>query len=63
MIPNRVAYRVGNRNARNLYRLHPDGGEEHIGVMFTETDGHLVAACLNALAAQEGPDGECPCGG
>lgn len=51
-----MSYRSGNKNARNLYRVHPDG-EEHIGCMFTEAAGLTVVAALNRTAPRP-HDGE-----
>lgn len=39
-------YRVGNHNARHVYR-----GDQEIAVAFTEDDGRLIADALNAAAA------------
>jgi hypothetical protein len=40
-------YRVGNKNARNIY-LHVDGFDVHVGCMFDPADGPLVVEALNA---------------
>lgn len=44
-------FRTGNKNARNVYRVWPDGTEEHVGCMFTEADGVAIVECLNAYEA------------
>lgn len=51
MTTGRTYYRTGNKNARNIYRVLPDGTEEHVGCMFSEADGRYTVAALNAWAA------------
>jgi hypothetical protein len=38
---------VTSYNARNIYRVNPDGSETHVGCMFTEEDGQTAVATLN----------------
>ena len=45
--PTSPHYRTGNKNARNLYQVNPDGSETHIGCTFHEHAGPLVVEALN----------------
>lgn len=46
-----TAYRVGRKNARNIYRVNTGSHEHvsdwHIGCMFTPEDGVTTVAALN----------------
>lgn len=43
-----ATYRVGNHNARNIYRYSYRADEDvHVGVMFTPEDGRLAVDALN----------------
>lgn len=50
-----IAYRTGNHNSRNIYRLTPDSNpfedntDEHVGVMFAPDDGPMVVEALNRM--------------
>lgn len=48
-------YRVGRKNARNIYAVALDsldyGEDEHIGVMFNPDDGPMAVEALNATYA------------
>lgn len=50
-----VRWRVGNRNARNVYLVTPTG-EFHAGVMFTESLGRYVVSYLNERGAVDPPE-------
>lgn len=50
-----MKWRVGNKNARNLYLVTADGTELHVGVMFTEALGRYVVAHLTRTGATHPP--------
>lgn len=45
--PTSPHYRVGKKNARNLYQVDADGTETHFGCTFHEHAGPLVVEALN----------------
>lgn len=49
-----VRWRVGNKNARNVY-MDTKAGEFHVGVMFTEPLGRYVVEHLNRCGATTPP--------
>lgn len=46
-------FRNGNRNARNVYYVNPDGSDFHVGCMFSERDGRAMVRAANAWLAWE----------
>lgn len=54
-VDSRMRWRVGHKNARNIYLVTADGDEFHVGVMFTESLGRYVAEFLNERGATEPP--------
>ncbi len=54
-VDERTRWRVGNKNARNIYFVTPDGEELHVGVMFTASLGRYVVTHLNERGATAPP--------
>jgi hypothetical protein len=51
-------YRIGTKNARNIYLVGADGTEHHIGCMFDPVDGPYVVDALNDYTARQREAGE-----